>query len=74
MMNAAGAAGGALSRRQTSKGPLTEPTLPHPRPPPRACPAATTIPAICTDINQSIRLPIVDKWCFLSGFLLVILF
>lgn len=30
MMSGAGPAGGALSRRQTSKGPLTEPTLPLP--------------------------------------------
>ncbi|CAG9584895.1 unnamed protein product [Danaus chrysippus] len=35
MMSGVGPAGGALSRRQTSKGPLTEPTvdtLPSPRP------------------------------------------
>lgn len=37
MMSGAGPAGGALSRRQTSKGPLTEPTLPLPsRDAPRA--------------------------------------
>ncbi|CAH2106097.1 unnamed protein product [Euphydryas editha] len=42
MMSGAGPAGGALSRRQTSKGSLTEPTLPLPS---RATPRELLKPA-----------------------------